>query len=186
MASLSVKNISGVCDCGFDGYRGDYCEKKECPGYNISCSGHGNCNPTTGQCLCDPGWIGVGCHIAKCLNDCNNAGTCLPLDEPVCNCNAGFFGSDCGHYCHHGDIITPNPNDWSTQYCQCDACHTGIDCNIECSAHGTCNNGICDCGSDGWKGKKCEIAGCPGKNGTDCSNHGNCIISSASDIGNSL
>ena len=34
----------GICNCGFDGGRGEHCELLGCPGlYNIDCSGHGTC-----------------------------------------------------------------------------------------------------------------------------------------------
>ena len=47
----------GKCDCGFEGWRGDYCERKGCPGLETDCSGHGVCLPT-GICSCDSGWTG--------------------------------------------------------------------------------------------------------------------------------
>lgn len=174
---------NGTCDCGFDGYRGDYCQKHECPGEGVSCSNHGTCNPSTHVCSCNPGWTGIGCHIVKCENDCNNVGVCLEIAVPKCNCSAGYFGSDCGQYCHNGVIITPDPNDLATQYCQCDPCFTGTECDIECSGRGTCHNGTCDCGIDGWRGDNCERSGCPGLNGQDCSGHGSCITGTATTIG---
>ena len=175
--------VLGKCDCGFEGYRGDFCERKECPGNVVSCSGHGNCNPSTGVCSCEPGWTGIGCHIAKCEKDCSAHGVCEPLDEPVCNCTTGYFGAGCEHYCHNGDVMTPDADDLSTQYCKCDSCYTGIECNDECSGRGTCVNGTCDCGTTGWKGDKCERAGCPGKLGLDCSGHGSCVTESNFEIG---
>ena len=53
-----ICTIDGKCDCGFDGWRGDYCERKGCPGVNKDCTGHGVCLPT-GVCSCDPGWSGL-------------------------------------------------------------------------------------------------------------------------------
>lgn len=176
--------ILGICDCGFEGFRGDYCERKECPGHGISCSGHGECNPSTETCLCLPGWTGTGCHIAKCEKDCSTHGTCMPLDEPACNCSSGYFGVGCEYRCVHGTITTPDPDDLSTQYCECDACYIGVECNTECSGRGTCVDGKCDCGKEGWRGDRCERAGCPGTNGIDCSGHGQCSYGSSSVIGN--
>lgn len=33
----------GKCDCGNDGYRGDNCQLRGCPGVGQDCSGHGSC-----------------------------------------------------------------------------------------------------------------------------------------------
>ena len=173
----------GKCDCGFDGWRGETCDRRGCPGYDISCTGHGMCNPTTRACTCDPGWSGEGCHIAKCQDDCNLHGTCLPLDQPVCNCTGLYFGLTCAQQCVHGTVKTPDTDDLSTQFCECDPCYTGPECNLLCGGHGQCVNGSCDCGSLGWRGDVCEKAGCPGQNGLDCTGHGSCIVSQAGQIG---
>ena len=64
----------------------------------------------------------------------------------------------------------------STAVCDCDKCYTGAACDKECSGHGTCRNGTCNCGFEGWRGINCDVKGCPGW-GTDCSGHGDCIPS---------
>ena len=122
----------------------------------------------------------------KCDNDCSNVGICLEIDVPKCNCSTGYFGSDCGQFCHNGDILTPDPNDLATQTCQCHDCFSGTECNVECSGRGSCYNGTCDCGIAGWRGDNCERSGCPGLNGEDCSGNGNCITGTATTIGNDM
>ena len=54
-SSLCVK---GECDCGFEGWRGEFCGKKGCPGVDKDCSGHGTCFADTQTCTCDSGWTG--------------------------------------------------------------------------------------------------------------------------------
>lgn len=54
----SSQCVNGVCECGFEGWRGTHCEKKGCPGYKKDCSGHGQCLISTGKCICDSGWSG--------------------------------------------------------------------------------------------------------------------------------
>ncbi|WAR26298.1 TENX-like protein [Mya arenaria] len=179
--------VNGSCDCGFNGYRGEFCQTSECPGYDVSCTNHGQCNPGTGNCSCSTGWVGIGCHIVQCENDCSSHGVCLELDPPEtprCNCTNKYFGIDCSSLCDHGNVIKPDETDLSTWYCECDGCYTGAQCDIECSGRGSCDaDGQCDCGTAGWRGDNCEKAGCPGLDGVDCSGHGNCITGSAEAIG---
>lgn len=50
-----------------------------------TCSNHGSCNSTTGQCICDPTWDGVNCS------------TCLPHHfGPSCQCMTFSFVVSCG------------------------------------------------------------------------------------------
>lgn len=79
--------------------------------------------------------------------------------------------------------MTPDPAELSSQYCHCRPCFTGFECDTECSARGSCNNGTCDCGADGWRGDNCEKAGCPGLYGNDCSGHGSCISGTSNAVG---
>ena len=57
----------GKCDCGFKGWRGQYCEKKGCPGYKTDCSGHGQCLTASQTCICDPGWSGRCYYSTICV-----------------------------------------------------------------------------------------------------------------------
>ena len=179
--------VNGTCDCGFNGWRGEFCGTKGCPGHDVSCSDHGTCL-VTGNCTCLTGWTGVGCHVVQCLNDCSGHGSCLalePPDTPRCECLEGYFATDCSKQCVHGTVLKPNPADPSSWECVCNSCYTGETCELECSGRdgARCNDGVCDCGTAGWRGLNCEKAGCPGLGGTDCSGHGDCITSSAEDIG---
>ena len=58
---------SGVCKCGFEGWRGQFCQRRGCPGANEEdCSGHGTCDSVTHTCGCDPGYAGIGCENFTC------------------------------------------------------------------------------------------------------------------------
>jgi hypothetical protein len=56
--------VKGECDCGFEGWRGEFCERRGCPGVNKDCSGHGTCFADTQTCVCDSGWTGE-CHCLQ-------------------------------------------------------------------------------------------------------------------------
>ena len=57
--------------------------------------------------------------------------------------------------------------------CTCEEGWAGIGCDSECSGHGKIVNGTCKCDYDtGWKGRLCDVPGCPGLFGIDCSGRG--------------
>lgn len=39
--NYSLNCVNKKCDCGFDGWCGNYCEKKGCFGYKKDCLGYG-------------------------------------------------------------------------------------------------------------------------------------------------
>jgi hypothetical protein len=91
------------CICK-DGYIGDECVDKTCPGTPIPCSGHGACNGT--KCKCDPNWYGAACEIYCDRNGtCSGHGTCggspgihrnVPEDRlGTCYCDPPWFGETC-------------------------------------------------------------------------------------------
>ena len=165
----------GKCYCGFEGWRGDFCEKKGCPGlFNMDCSGRGTCNSATQTCDCNPGWAGRGCHEPACPGTpmCSDHGTCESLATiSFCSCDKGWMGRACETKCENG---TPQQTADGSFFCQCDDCFSGISCDMECSGRGNCTNNTCDCGFEGWRGATCDTKGCPGW-GSDCSGHGSCI-----------
>ena len=63
--------------------------------------------------------------------------------------------------------------------CECDPCFGGETCQSICSERGECvedseGNKFCDCGTEGYRGERCEIQGCPGIK-VDCSGNGTCL-----------
>ena len=162
-----------MCDCGFNGWRGDRCDVPGCPGHKVDCSRHGDCNAASGTCVCNEGWSGVGCHVPDCPGnpDCNGNGSCVqaplpPGDDgfsvletlPVCQCHAGFYGVACEFLCVHGTVNV------KAQNCTCSPCYHGLACNILCSGIGSCSmEGKCICGFEGGRGDYCGRPGCPGE-----------------------
>jgi len=63
-------------------------------------------------------------------------------------------------------------NPVGSQNCSCDPGWSGINCDAECSYHGTITNNACDC-DVGWRGSVCDIPACPG-DVVDCTDHGDC------------
>lgn len=59
--------------------------------------------------------------------------------------------------------------------CVCDLCFVGCGCNVECNGYGICLENKCWCDEFiGWCGLFCEVFGCLGLNGKDCSGNGKC------------
>ena len=76
---------------------------KDCSG-KCSCSDNGRCDPVSGQCHCDLGWMGETCEqlcpsgsfgpdcVHSCV--CQNNGSCDPVSG-CCSCLPGFYGQSC-------------------------------------------------------------------------------------------
>jgi len=119
---------------------------------------------------------------ASCPNMCSLRGTCtLVSNAPVCQCSAGYTGSDCSQ------PLVSCPNSCSghgtcsaSGVCECAGGYSGADCSIApatcaggCSGHGTCTtSGVCVCGL-GFTGTACEQTN-SGDQCTDCSGNGVC------------
>ncbi|XP_033745589.1 uncharacterized protein LOC117331103 [Pecten maximus] len=162
----------GACVCDYvTGWKGPLCDIPGCPGlFNLDCSNRGTCNNALHLCDCKPGWMNIGCEDADCPGtpDCNRHGSCnSTLDPPECMCTSPYFGADCGLVCDHGTIF-PTFSD----NCTCDPGWVGIECDAECSLHGSFNGTMCNCDVN-WRGVVCEMPGCPGI-GEDCTGHGDC------------
>jgi len=165
-----------------------------------SCSGHGECDDSSGvvKCVCEPGHMGGDCGKCTLLyQDNDNDGACEPIcliaglncsyhgycddsgGSPVCACIKGFTGDECQE-CEDGYHPLGN-NCKPDESCQPDSC----------SLHGTCsdNGGIvvCDC-KPCYAGKDCSKCSdlCQDHDGDgvcitkcansvlDCHGHGTC------------
>ncbi|PIK61109.1 hypothetical protein BSL78_01934 [Apostichopus japonicus] len=167
--------VNDICICDYDtGWKGEVCDVPGCPGlFNLDCSGRGACESAQHICTCDAGWRGLGCEVADCPGepDCNNyIGICDDsFDPPRCvNCSDGWMGEACEEPCIFGYQDPPNSGN-----CHCLDGYSGVGCDAECSTHGEVKDGICNCDKE-WKGPLCDIPGCPGKFGKDCSGRGEC------------
>eukprot|EP00941_MAST-03F_sp_MAST-3F-sp1_P004903 g4903.t1 len=79
-----------TCEC-FEGFSGDSCDHKPCPG---NCGGetHGFC--MEGICYCNPGsgYTGPDCNTKVCPRGCSGNGYCV---EGKCVCKPTWTGKDC-------------------------------------------------------------------------------------------
>ena len=134
-------NQYSQCDC-FSGYEGVDCSRQSCPrgptigqipdakdsAHMVSeCSGRGDCDYSTGQCTCYPGFRGPDCGQMYCFNNCNGRGECVSLGVAAsaydgyrfnrttvytqwdanlfhgCKCDVGWGGADCSErVCDYG------------------------------------------------------------------------------------
>ena len=170
---------NGICDCGFTGGRGLYCDESGCPGLGEDCSGHGKCligDTPPGTCICDEGWRGDGCEIPDCDQDCNGHGVCnTSYPTPRCTCTEGWMGPACEVRCFGRQM----PMDSGICVCN-DECTHGLQCEFTCNNVGTCVGNQCDCANEttniniGYYGDYCEIKGCAGTGSLECTDHGIC------------
>nr|XP_006824775.1 PREDICTED: tenascin-X-like [Saccoglossus kowalevskii] len=86
------------------------------------------------------------------------------------------MGDGCELPCKFG---IPERSDNGNWFCHCnEPCYNGLGCDLLCSNQTTalCINDTCDCGFEGGRGEFCEVGGCPGEQGLDCTGHGECNL----------
>lgn len=159
----------------------------------VECAEHAHHDLTSGECVCDECWSGVGCSV---------------LDHNCCSCTCGKYWDDSGNdaFWHRECYATGNEGcdyctanayrnsygecqcheDWVTDCCDhyrgecschCEACSgPNHDQCLSCAGHGTLLNGVCTC-DNGWTGCRCDqyagvchklCIGCFGPTEWDC------------------
>ncbi|KAG2452608.1 hypothetical protein HYH02_002845 [Chlamydomonas schloesseri] len=141
---------------------------------------------------------------ASCPNACSDNGVCArnAAGQPVCYCNTGFAGEDCGqgqytevykcgYYCTFGQgscntsVVTQRST--RTWTCACKPGISGLECSINscsdnCNGHGECvDQNVCAC-YPGYSGDNCALD-------CGCNGHGRCTdtnSSSSSSTGGAL
>ncbi|KAM9966583.1 hypothetical protein ACTFIR_006803 [Dictyostelium discoideum] len=135
---------------------------KTCPN-DCTSDTNGVCDLTTGNCLCEFGFVYSDCSGIDCGYYCNN-GFC-DFSNGYCSCNTGYTGINCNISiigCPSTDSEECSSNgvcDYFTGSCSCNRGFQGIDCSNKvltcptgsnmqiCSGFGFCNNmtGQCVC-----------------------------------------
>ena len=140
----------GTCACT-PGYVGLFCNL-QCPGITQGnpCTGHGVCDVTTSNCICDDNagghWAGVDCG----------------------HCAEGYFGSACDMTC---PSLLPHPI-LCTGHGECDPLRVTCNC-FQNSTNGFWDEFDCRQCSSGFWGTSCENE-CTGGACKPCSGHGAC------------
>eukprot|EP00747_Dinoflagellata_sp_TGD_P197287 gnl/TRDRNA2_/TRDRNA2_68486_c0_seq1.p1 gnl/TRDRNA2_/TRDRNA2_68486_c0~~gnl/TRDRNA2_/TRDRNA2_68486_c0_seq1.p1 ORF type:complete len:986 (+),score=160.39 gnl/TRDRNA2_/TRDRNA2_68486_c0_seq1:101-3058(+) len=138
------------------------------------CSGHGECDSKTEQCLCQNFWSGHDCSFSLSSDEDATSGlvaghaeanfvhperpaavslmsaACLGGSGPAC----GDTARSCAGCGENGSCVGGN--------CLCKAGFFGPSCNDrlcanDCWGHGTCSSGACLC-HQGWAGVQCQLA----------------------------
>ena len=145
------------------------------------CNDNGGC--TTGRCTCKNGYYGEACEFKNCPNSlifvdidninlqlrhhCSLHGECV---DSVCECKDEYYGPDCGNTgcknnCSNTETETYGicVENYPMNYCLCDKfkMRGGDDCSIiyclnQCSGHGACVEGTCECDED-FYGVDCSV-----------------------------
>jgi hypothetical protein len=131
---------------------GGACDQRKCP-YEIAwvdtpsaenkahalreCAGRGVCDRETGDCMCFPGYTGVGCRRTTCPNDCSGHGTCEYLAEMRNDVGDNFKWTGSARSRNQYDFEFPLLWDaHKTRGCVCDPKYTGLDCSIRMCPRG--------------------------------------------------
>ena len=134
------------------------------PCIGVFCGSHGRCS--NGQCVCDPGYTGVGCQtVDACYAiSCGFYGRC---SNGMCICDPGYTGVECETVDTCYDIVCGVYSTCSNGVCICDPGYSAHEdeCKIDtiaklcfsstCGYHGTCGSGYCICDA-GYSGDTCQ------------------------------
>ncbi|KAF4012192.1 hypothetical protein G4228_003772 [Cervus hanglu yarkandensis] len=131
--------------------------------FPCTCGPHGRCNPQTGACRCEPGWWSSTCR-RPC--QCNPAAARCDQATGSCLCEPGWWGRRCSFRCAcHG-----SPCAQESGRCACRPGWWGPECRQPCECvRGRCSaaSGQCAC-PPGFRGVRCELP-CPaGRYGLQC------------------
>jgi hypothetical protein len=104
----------GKCKC-HPGYFGEACQNYDIC-HKVECNMRGICDPSTGSCACDYGFVGSKCEYLTC----NNNGV-YDINADVCVCDHGYTGLFCESCARHP------PGNPEKEYICCDTNGRGED-----------------------------------------------------------
>eukprot|EP00505_MAST-04D_sp_SCG-Rhode-Island_P002219 Stramenopile-MAST_4_protein_2219 len=157
-----VCDKNGECLCNPD-WMGISCEKPACP---YACHGNGKC--VEGTCKCDDMWSGEACEQRQywCPKDCSGRGTCVKSTNGTHSCKCNKLPVKAAVRSSLKAMF--EGQQWAGPACDTLSCPAN-DNGEECSLHGSCKNGKCQC-DELYSGHMCQISSC--KDG--CNFHGTC------------
>eukprot|EP00750_Incisomonas_marina_P008772 INCI15692.1.p1 GENE.INCI15692.1~~INCI15692.1.p1 ORF type:complete len:1996 (+),score=190.66 INCI15692.1:245-6232(+) len=180
--------LFGTCQCK-PGWRGPSCRDEahhDCTlqkpelisGVPVSCSGHGRCDASSGDCVCSDGWFGDACEVGVSAGPEPAAAASGAVENNISMVPASLVDrADCSMRCVHGECLATGGTGSLTAtesapaaevYCSCEPGWRGAECNrpatchANCSGHGFCHLGSCFC-DPGFEGASCHVQReCPG------------------------
>jgi len=148
-ATCSVVVGKPTCTCP-KFYTGQLCGVRDiCAEKQRTCSGHGTCDRSTGECFCKPGYVGMNCEANNLCKGvvCRNGGECNNTTGK-CMCS----------YRYRGDLCELDNLCWAQDCEKNQKCERAF-----CNYHGICNpaTGKCACEvqpgePSAYNGLKCE------------------------------
>lgn len=106
----------------------------------LECSGQGDCDRTTGSCVCFDGYEGVACQRMSCPNLCSGHGICDPVN--LLGLDQSLIDNNYIHETVNNDYkLWDKSNSYA---CVCDAEWTGYDCSLRKCPTGYVASSDCD------------------------------------------
>lgn len=112
------------------------------------CSSKGNCDRSTGECQCFPGYEGRGCRRQACPNDCSGHGMCR-YNHEVNPRYTPHWGAEVNEL--QSQLWDYN----KARQCMCDRGYEGYDCSMRMCPKG--DDPLTDCDTDGAGGEVSDI-----------------------------
>jgi hypothetical protein len=96
----------------------------------LECSNNGNCDRSTGACVCNAGYEGLACERRSCLGNpiCSGRGRCLPLQRLAFTEEALPLSS---HSVVYEDLNITSHNTWDKVFVQSCVCDSSWDVGLK-------------------------------------------------------